>query len=66
MPSKTHDGYSALMVWIPENLHRVFKMYCVKNGTTIKEVIITFITDLIGEANDKGKNKTDSREDEEK
>lgn len=57
---KSHDGFSALMVWIPENLHQSFKMYCVKNRTSIKEVIITFIQDLIGETDDKGKDKEDS------
>ena len=57
---KSHDGYSALMVWIPENLHQDFKLYCVKNKTTIKEVVITFIQELTGDSDDKGKTKEDS------
>lgn len=64
--SKSHDGYSALMVWIPEDLHQRFKMYCVKNRTPQKTVIIDFLQNLTGDTNDKGKSERNSREDEKK
>ncbi len=66
MPSKVHNGLSALMVWIPADLHQQIKRYCVDNRTTIKEVTITFFRDLVGESDVKGKNTEDSGEDEKK
>jgi len=66
MPSKHHPGESALMVWISEELHQKFKLYCVHNRTTIKEVVITFIQSLVEVSNGQRKNKEDSGENEKK
>lgn len=46
------QGVKGLMVWIPDDLHRKFRIKCLQNNKTSKSVIIDFIRLYIEDDND--------------
>ena len=53
----------SIFVFVPDDLHSRFKMKIIEDGTTIKETILSFISEYVKEEKnaDKSKNKKDSQ-----
>lgn len=61
MSIEQSSGIKGLMVWIPEDLHRKFRIKCMQENKTSKSVIIDFIRLYIEGEND-GQNTGNSLE----
>ena len=55
---KENESVKSLMVWIPAELHNLFKQKVAGQGRTVKNVIISFLEAYVGKG--PGRNSKDS------
>jgi hypothetical protein len=55
----------SIFVFVPDELHIKFKMKVIEDGTTIKEVILSFLTLYVGDEKN-GKKQKETKKDSEK
>lgn len=56
----------SLFVWFPDELHEKFRIKLIKEGKTIKEVILSFASLYVGEEDNAKKQKQEPKTDRKK